>query len=76
MARLNVYLPDELAAAARQSGMNVSAVAQEAIRRALDASATDGWLATLDTSPGRTVGHRRALAALDEVRDEVTTHHA
>jgi len=76
MARLNVYLPDELAAAARRSGMNVSAVAQEAIRRALDASATDAWLATLGIPPGRTVGHRQALAALDEVRDEAATHHA
>ena len=35
MARVNVYLPDDLAAEVRASGLNVSQVTQEALRAAL-----------------------------------------
>lgn len=33
MARLNVYLPDDLAAQAKAAGLNLSAVTQEAVKR-------------------------------------------
>ena len=36
MARVNVYLPDELASGARDAGLNVSALTQEAVRQALE----------------------------------------
>lgn len=76
VARLNVYLPDELADEARRAGLNISAVTQEAIRRTLAASSTDAWLATL-TRPALTVRvrHERALEALDTERDEGATGH-
>ena len=45
MARVNVYLPDDLAAEAKSADLNVSALTQDAIRRALEAAAIDGWLA-------------------------------
>jgi len=75
MARVNVYLPDDLASAAREAGLNVSAVTQEAIRHHLDASATDRWLATLKFPKAGRVSHDRALAALDAAREEPPTRH-
>ena len=71
---LNVYLPDELAAAARAAGLNVSAVTQQAVRRTLAARSTDAWLARLPLR-SRPVGHDQALDALDGVREEPPTRH-
>lgn len=69
MSRVNVYLPDDLAEAARAAGLNVSAIAQEALRDRLRATGTTAWLAGLPllTEPGLT--HEQVVAALDEVRD-------
>lgn len=75
VARLNVYLPDELAAHARAAGLNVSAMTQEAVRRALGARSTDAWLTTLRPAPGPRVTHEEALDALDAVREEPPTRH-
>lgn len=75
MARLNVYLPDELAAEAREAGLNISAVTQEGVRGALAAHSTDAWLATLGRPPAGLVDHERATAALDEAREEPPTRH-
>lgn len=75
VARLNVYLPDDLAADAKKAGLNLSAVTQDAVRRSLASRSTDSWLATLVTpAPGR-VSHDRALEALDAARDEAPTRH-
>jgi post-segregation antitoxin (ccd killing protein) len=69
MARLNVYVPDELAAAAREAGINVSALTQRALTEALSRNATDAWLAEL--RPGKSSAtHDDVLAALDTARDE------
>lgn len=78
VTRLNVYLPDELAAEAKKAGLNLSAVTQEAVRHTLAERSTDAWLATTvatTASPER-VPHDHALAALDAARDEVATHGA
>lgn len=77
MARLNVYLPDELATAAKQAGLNLSAVTQDAVKRTLAERSTDAWLATVDAAQRSTepVPHDRALEALDGARDEAPTHH-
>src|ERR1051326_1516100 len=40
MARLNVYVPDDLAERARRAGLNISALAQAAILAELDHHAT------------------------------------
>ena len=70
MARLNVYVPDDLAAAARGEGLNVSALTQDAIGAALAARATDRWLDSL--GPGEQEFDRAdVLAALDAARDEL-----
>ncbi|MGH3097913.1 MAG: type II toxin-antitoxin system CcdA family antitoxin, partial [Streptosporangiales bacterium] len=41
MARLNVWVPDELASEARSAGLNVSAVTQAALAAELSSHATD-----------------------------------
>jgi len=75
MARLNIYLPDALAAEAKQAGLNLSAVAQDAVRRTLGARSVDAWLATLPAASAARVTHEDALAALDAARDEASTRH-
>ena len=74
MARVNVYLPDELAARAKQADLNLSALTQDALRSALRARDTDTWLDGL-TAAAPSVDHDRALAALDESRDDPATRH-
>ena len=46
MARVNVYLPDDLAAQAKAAGLNVSGLTQEAIESALAALGLTGWIAS------------------------------
>ena len=75
VARLDVYLPDELAAAARVAEVNLSAVVQEAVRALLDRRSTDAWLDALTPVAERRADHDEVLAALDAVRDEPPTRH-
>ena len=69
MARLNVYVPDDLAERARARGLNISALTQAAISAELENSATEAWLAALEP---RTTGarHDDVMAAIDAARDE------
>lgn len=69
MARLNVWVPDDLADQAREAGLNVSALTKAAITAELRRHATDTWLATLPTPRGE-VSHEAALDALDQARSE------
>lgn len=71
IARVNVYLPDELAARARAAGLNISGVAQEALRGALAAGETDRWLAGLEALPRAGVAHEHVIVALDAAREEL-----
>lgn len=71
MARVNIYLPDDLARRAREAGLNVSGVAQEAIEHELRRRDMKTWLAEVRANPplkGWT--HEDMIAALDEVRRE------
>ena len=72
MARLNVYLPDDLAREARDAGLNVSGLTQAAVRSALAATATNDWLDSLARlpRPGVTLTHGEVLAAVRDARDE------
>ncbi len=74
MSRVNIYLPDDLAAAVRAAGLNLSSLTQDAIRQQLAGRTTDAWLATLDPPPVE-VSHDDALAALDAAREEPATRH-
>jgi post-segregation antitoxin (ccd killing protein) len=70
MARVNVYLPDDLAERARSAGVNVSGVAQDAIRGALASLETDVWLDRLDRLPQIDLRHETVMTALEDARDE------
>lgn len=69
MARLNVYVPEELAERARAANMNVSALVQSVLADELDRQATDAWLDGLGTRRG-SGSHEAGLAALEAARDE------
>jgi post-segregation antitoxin (ccd killing protein) len=69
MARVNVYLPDELARAARDAGLNVSSMTQQAISDALARRSTDAWLDALGTAESA-LTPADVLDALDAVREE------
>lgn len=70
MARVNVYLPDDLAERARAAGVNVSGVAQDAIRGALASTETDVWLDRLERLPSSDLTHEVVMSALDQARNE------
>lgn len=70
MARLNVYIPDELAERAKLADLNISALAQAAIADELQRRATDAWLASLP-QPRSTVSHDTVMNALDDARAEL-----
>lgn len=69
MARVNVYLPDELAQAARDAGLNMSAMTRQAISDALARRATDAWLDGLGTGDS-TLTRTDVLEAIDAAREE------
>ena len=69
MARLNVYVPDQLAEQARSRGLNVSALTQAAIVEELERTSLSAWLDSLP-SISRSVNHDAVLAAVDDARDE------
>lgn len=71
MARVNVYLPDELAARARAAGVNVSALTRSALESELAGSATSGWLARAAELPALDVEHEQVLEAVAAARDEL-----
>jgi post-segregation antitoxin (ccd killing protein) len=71
MARVNVYLPDELAREARAAGLNISQVAQAALASTLEHSETDRWLDRLERLPRSAIAHRSVIEAIDEARAEL-----
>ncbi len=71
MARVNVYLPDELAREARAAGLNISGIAQTALSSTLAQSETDRWLDRLDRLPRADVAHTSVIQAIDEARAEL-----
>jgi post-segregation antitoxin (ccd killing protein) len=75
MARINVYVPDDLAEDARRAGLNVSSLTQAAIKATLSSQSTDAWLLTLRPAPRHTVTHEAVISALDSARDEAPTRH-
>ncbi|HEY6316281.1 MAG TPA: type II toxin-antitoxin system CcdA family antitoxin [Acidimicrobiia bacterium] len=71
MARVNVYLPDELAEEAKAAGLNVSGLTQEAVRSALSAGHTDKWLADVAELPRTAVTHDDVVAAVVQARRDL-----
>lgn len=71
MARVNVYLPDHLAAAVREADLNVSSIAQEALAAALFARETDRWLDDIAGLRPTAVTHAQVLDAMEAARAEL-----
>jgi len=70
MARVNVYLPDDLADDVKGAGINVSSITQQALRRELDARRTTGWLEAVRRLSRPGIGHDEVIGALNQVRAE------
>ena len=73
MPKVSVYLPDELYRAARDRGLPISSLAQEAIEKALAADATRTWVDRIRARPPLTNERIDVPRLLDEVRDEFGT---
>lgn len=70
MPKVSVYLPDDLYAAAREQGLPISTLAQQAIEGALRAKRTDEWVARVRSRPARVSERLDTSAAIDAARDE------
>lgn len=71
MARLNVYVPDDLASRVREAEINVSAVTRSALEEELARRTSSAWLLELRSSRSLGVSHDQVVAALDDARDEM-----
>lgn len=71
MARVNVYLPDDLAEQARQLGLNISRIARHGVEHALELSRADRWLEELGDLPATGVTHEQVLRSVSEAKEEI-----
>jgi len=71
MARVNVYLPDEVAAEARAAGLNVSRLCRDAVEQALRAARQKAWFAALADREPIDVAPEEVLAAVRAARNEI-----
>jgi len=74
MARVNVYLPDDLAAEAKAMGLNVSSLTQQALRSALAASRVDEWLDGVTALPPLDITRDAVAQAVAAAKDELEGH--
>ena len=71
MARMNIYLPDELAERVRAADINVSAVAQEALSDVLAVRAVDEWLEAVSRLKPSGIPRAVLDEALAAAKDEI-----
>ena len=71
MARVNVYLPEELAEQAKAAGLNVSAIAQEALRSALRVQQVNDWLGSLELTGTGQISRAAIDEAIQGAKDEI-----
>ena len=74
MARVNVYLPNDLATEAKAAGLNISSLTQEALREALAAMRTDDWLDSIDSMPSTGIDHAKVADVVEAAKDEIEGH--
>lgn len=70
MPKVSVYLPDDLYRAARDRGLSVSSLAQQAVQAALGAAETDLWIASVRARPARVNQVVDTAELISEVRDD------
>jgi post-segregation antitoxin (ccd killing protein) len=71
MARVNVYLPDDLADQAKEAGLNVSSLTQDAVRSALSASQIEDWLSQVGALSSLGIEHDAVMAAISGAKDDL-----
>ena len=69
MAKVTIYMPDDLLAEAKDADLNISGLAQAAVAAALRTAKTDAWLDELRRRPRSTVRSEDVDRAVREVRD-------
>lgn len=70
MARLNVYVPDDMAKEAKAAKINVSAITQHGLARALATRNFTQWVDSLDQLDPVHLAKSDVEAALDDARSE------
>jgi len=70
MARINVYLPDDLAEEAKVAGLNLSKLTQEALKRELSAERTSAWLDAVASLGSTRVSHDDVIEAVGEAKSD------
>ena len=70
MPKISVYLPDALYREARNRGLPISALAQQAIEEALGRDDTQRWVDRVHARPRRVHQRIDTTTLLDQVRDE------
>lgn len=71
MARVNIYLPNDLAEEAKAAGLNVSGITQVALRAELEKRRVSDWLDEILRLPPTGVTHEQVMTALREARAEL-----
>jgi post-segregation antitoxin (ccd killing protein) len=71
MARVNVYLPDDLAAEARSAGLNLSRVMQEALRREMSRKGLHAWLEAVGRLAPIEISPEAVAAAVEGGREDL-----
>ena len=70
MVLVNLHLPDDLVEQARAADLDMSRLAQDAIRRALDARAVNDWLDELASLPPAGIDPAVVKEAVRSAKDE------
>lgn len=71
IARVNVYLPDDLAKQVKKAGLNVSGLTQDAIRSALAAGQTTEWLGRVGKLTPTGATHDAVMFAVAGAKDDL-----
>ncbi|HEV8239246.1 MAG TPA: type II toxin-antitoxin system CcdA family antitoxin [Thermoanaerobaculia bacterium] len=71
MARVNIYLPDALAEEAKTAGLNVSKLAQEAVKSALSVEQVNAWLDSVAALERTRISHEDVLRAVREAKGDL-----
>jgi hypothetical protein len=71
MARVNVYLPDDLASEAKSKGLNISKLTQEALKRAIDSDKMAAWMEKVRSDPPVEVDPDVLRAAIAGAKDDI-----
>ena len=73
MPKVSVYLPDELYRQARERGLSISRVTQDALYSVLRDASNDDWIDRAQARPPRLDRAVDTSRLLEEVRDEFGT---